>query len=203
MKELNNLDQLADKIYQEGIEKAQRESKSILSSAAAERAKMLEAAREEAKKIVGDAQREASRIARSTEQELIRKGKQLISDLKVEIHRLLGDKILAKNTQAALVDVSFLQTAILEAIRCWEATDSLELVLPSELEDKLGEAFQQSVREHAQNLTITFNNRLRSGFRITEKEQAYQISFTESDFIALFTPYLEEQTAKLFFPTET
>jgi len=203
MKELNNLDQLADKIYQEGIEKAQRESKSILSSAAAERAKMLEAAQEEAKKIVDNAQREASRIARSTEQELIRKGKQLISDLKVEIHQLLGEKILAKNTQTALADTSFLQTAILEAIRSWEATDSLELVLPSKLEDKLGEAFQQSVREHAQNLTITFNDRLSSGFRITEKEQAYQISFTESDFIALFTPYLEEQTAKLFFSSDT
>ncbi len=201
MKELNNLDQLADKIYQEGIEKAQRESKAILSAAEAERAKLLAVAKEEAKKIVTDAKREADRIARSNEQEIIRKGKQLISDLKVKIHQVVADKVLVNNTQAALADVSFLQQAILEAIHSWEA-DSLELVLPQKLENKLEEAFQNSVREHAKNLIISFDDRMSEGFKITERDQAYQISFTENDFIELFTPYLEEQTAQLLFTSE-
>ncbi|MEM9671068.1 MAG: V-type ATP synthase subunit E [Bacteroidota bacterium] len=201
MKELNNLDQLADKIYQEGIEKAQRESKAILSAAEAERAKLLAVAQEEAKKIVTDAKREADRIARSNEQEIIRKGKQLISDLKVKIHQVVADKVLVNNTQAALADVSFLQQAILEAIHSWEA-DSLELVLPQKLENKLEEAFQNSVREHAKNLIISFDDRMSEGFKITERDQAYQISFTENDFIELFTPYLEEQTAQLLFTSE-
>ncbi|MGD1889561.1 MAG: V-type ATP synthase subunit E [Cyclobacteriaceae bacterium] len=201
MKELNNLDQLADKIYQEGIEKAQRESKAILSAAEAERAKLLAVAKEEAKKIVTDAKREADRIARSNEQEIIRKGKQLISDLKVKIHQVVADKVLVNNTQAALADVSFLQQAILEAIHSWEA-DSLELVLPQKLENKLEEAFQNSVREHAKKLIISFDDRMSEGFKITERDQAYQISFTENDFIELFTPYLEEQTAQLLFTSE-
>ncbi len=203
MKELNNLDQLADKIYQEGIEKAQQESSAMLARATADRDRILEAAREEAKKIIADAHREATQIAQSTEQELLRKGKQLISDLKVEIHRMLSDKILKGNTQAALADVEFLQEAIREAIASWDATDGLELVLPPELEHKLGEAFRQSIHEYAKNLTVTFSGRLSGGFRIVEKDQAYQISFTESDFIALFTPYLEEQTSQKLFSTST
>ena len=105
------------------------------------------------------------------------------------------------NTQAALADVSFLQQAILEAIHSWEA-DSLELVLPQKLENKLEEAFQNSVREHAKNLIISFDDRMSEGFKITERDQAYQISFTENDFIELFTPYLEEQTAQLLFTSE-
>ncbi|WKN45601.1 V-type ATP synthase subunit E [Tunicatimonas pelagia] len=203
MADMNNLDILTDKIYQEGIEKATKESEEILTKATAEHDRVVRAAQEEAKKIITDAQREAARISRSTEKELQLKGKQLVSDLKEEIQHLLSQKILHKSTNEAFADHSFMQTAILEAIASWKSTDELELLLPKELEHKLEEAFRQSIRAHAKNLFITFSDRLSSGFRIAEKANAYQISFTESDFVALFAPYLEEQTAQLLFSQST
>jgi V/A-type H+-transporting ATPase subunit E len=199
MAEINNLDILTDKVYKEGIEKAQQDSKAILAKAEDERAEILQAAHDEAQKTIGEARREAERITRTVKNELQLKGKQLISDLKTEIHQLLSQKILAKSTHSAFVDVDFVKSAILEAIRTWQPNSSLEIVLPREMEVKLEDVFHQSLREYAKNFTITFNDKLTEGFRITERDQGYQIAFSDKEFLALFTPYLEHQTELLLF----
>jgi len=203
MTDINNLDILTDKIYQEGIEKAEKKSKGILAKAEAERIRILEEASYEAKKITDDATSEANRLSRSVEKELQLKGKQLISDLKGEIQNLLSRKILKEPAKAAFSDVSFIQSAILEAIASWKPADDLELLLPKSLENRLEKSFQQSISDYSKNLTVTFNDQLQGGFRISENSDAYQISFTEEDFISLFSQYLEEQTTKILFTTST
>ncbi|MEM6842480.1 MAG: V-type ATP synthase subunit E [Bacteroidota bacterium] len=199
MPEINNLEKLTDKIYQEGVRKAEEKSEAIVKSAEEERNRILAEAEAEAKRIIAEAQQQATRAARSTENELTLKGKQLISDLKVEIHQLLSAKILENGMSDAFADVSFLQSAILEAIRSWNSVDNLELMLPSELEKKLEKAFHHSVREHAENLTITFNDKISGGFRIAKKDDFYQISFSENEFNDLFKSYLSEKTNQLLF----
>ena len=59
MAELNNLDQITDKIYLEGIERAEKESKSILSKTEKEREQILSEAREQADQIITQAKRES------------------------------------------------------------------------------------------------------------------------------------------------
>lgn len=199
MTEINNLEILTEKIYQEGIEKAEKDAKTILAKAETERNEILEKARAESDKIINEAKKEAARISRSTEKELELKGKQLISDLKNEIKSILSDKIIEKNTKGAFADTSFLQSAILEAIKSWQPDEELEIVLPKELEKKLKSTFSKSIGSHAKNLTVTFGDKLTGGFRITEKSGGYQISFTEEDFVALFTPYLNRQIHELLF----
>lgn len=199
MPEINNLEKLTDKIYQEGVRKAEEKSEAIITAAEKERNRILTEAQAEAKRIVTEAQQEATRITRSTENELTLKGKQLISDLKEEIHQLLSSKILGKNVATAFANVSFLQSAIIEAIRSWNSDSDLELILPSELKNRLDKAFRQSIREHTESLTITFSDKISSGFRIIKKDDLYQISFTENEFATLFESYLSETTNKLLF----
>ncbi|MEM6362729.1 MAG: V-type ATP synthase subunit E, partial [Bacteroidota bacterium] len=122
MAEINNIEKLTDKIYQEGVEKAQKESKEIISSAEVECNRILEEARKEAKSIVAKAEQEAAKTIRSTENELKLKGKQFISDLQDEIRTLLSSKILKNGTSAAFADAAFLKSAILEAIGFWKSS---------------------------------------------------------------------------------
>jgi len=203
MAEINNLNVLTDKIYREGIEKAEKEAKIMLSEAQAERVRILEKAELRAKKIIDDAFNKANSKARSVEKELQLKGKQLISDLKVEIQNQLTEKILKEPVKEAFSDVSFIKTAVLEAIAGWKPADDLEVVLSKELENKLETSFQESIKAYAKNLTVTFDDQMQDGFRISEMSNAYQISFTEEDFIALFSTYLEEQTVKILFNTSS
>lgn len=196
---INNLEKLTDQIFQEGIEKAEKQSKQMILEAEAERAVILKKAKAEADGILEEAQREALRLQKSIESELELKGKQYISDLRVKIEGLLSQKIIETNTQEALVDVGFMQSAISEVLKNWKDTGNQELILPKDLEDKLNGAFTNSIKKLTPNLSITFESSINAGFRIAKKEDNYQISFSYDDFIEIFRTYLSEQTNKVLF----
>lgn len=199
MSQVNNLDILTDKVYREGIEKAEHDAKDIREKAETEGKRMLEEARQEAKKTIMEAKREADRITRTVENELQLKGQQMISDLKTRIQNILTDKILDQPMVEVFKDGSFIQSAILEAIGAWDPSSDLDVLLPINLEKKLSGSFDKEIRKRAKNLTIDFDHQLASGFRISEQGHGYQISFSEDDFIALFKPYLQEQTRRILF----
>ncbi|MEO1050585.1 MAG: V-type ATP synthase subunit E [Bacteroidota bacterium] len=196
---LNNIDQLVDKIYKEGIEKAEKESNTILTDTQASCRKMLEDAKSEADKILVKARQEADSLSRSIENELKLKSKQMVSDLKAEITNLIGDKVVKENVKAAYADTAFFQSVILEAIKHWSATKGLQLILPESLEDKVKKTLQSTLKTELPDLNVTFNDKLESGFRINSQEDGYLISFTDEDFINLFRTYLTEQADQLLF----
>lgn len=196
---INNLEKLTDQIYQEGIEKAEKQSKKVLQEAEAEKAVILQNAKAEADSILEEALREAIRLQKSVESELELKAKQFISDLKVKIEGLLSKKIIENTTKEALADVSFMQSAISDVLKNWKDTNDLELILPKGLEDKLNGAFTRRIKEVTPNMTITFENTLNGGFRIARKAENYQISFSDDDFIEIFRSYLSEQTNRVLF----
>jgi V/A-type H+-transporting ATPase subunit E len=198
---INNLEKLTDQIYQEGIEKAEKQSQKMLQEAEAQKTAILKKAKAEADGILEEAQREAIRLQKSIESEIDLKAKQLISDLKNKIEGLLSQKIIETNTREALVDVDFMQSVIADILKHWKDTNELELILPKTLEDKLNGAFARRIKEVTPNLTITFETTLNGGFRIAKKSDHYQISFSDADFIEIFKSYLSEQTNKLLFKT--
>jgi len=196
---LDNLEQLTDQIYQEGIEKAELQSKRMIQEAEAEKARILKNAKAEAEKILEEAERESQRLKLSTEAELELKSKQFLSDFKLKIQNLLTQKIVDHTTKEALADVSFMQSIIAEVLKHWKNSDDVELILPKKLEAKINAAFKQRIHEVAPNMVIQFENKLNDGFRIARKEDHYQISFSDDDFIAIFRSYLSEQTNKVLF----
>ena len=175
MKELNNLDQLTNRIYHEGIEKVEKASEQIRFQAEKEKERILQDASERADQIITDAKREAERISRSTEKELQLKGKQFLSDLQYEIQHLLSRRIMETGVKGAFADGDFIKSIIMEVVRKWKNNTELELVLSSELEGKLKAAFSNSVQQYSKNLTVTFDNQVSGGFRIGVKNDVYQI----------------------------
>ena len=196
---INNLEKLTDQIYQEGIEKAEKQSKKMLQEAETEKAVILQNAKVEADGILEEAQREVLRLKKSVESELELKAKQFISDLKAKIEGLLSKKIIETTTKEALADVSFMQSAITDVLKNWKDTNDLELILPKGLEDKLNGAFTRRIKEVTPNMTVSFEGSLNGGFRIARKADNYQISFSDDDFIEIFRTYLSEQTNKVLF----
>ena len=196
---ISNLEKLTEQIYQEGIEKARIQSAKMIDEAEAEKALLLKKAKAQEDGNLEEAQREANRLHESVESELQLKSKQFISDLKAKIEGLLSEKIVETTTRAALLDVNFIQAAIIEVLKHWQNPKDLELVLPKSLEDKINTAFSQRIKELAPNMTITFESALNAGFRIARKEDHYQISFSDDDFIEIFKTYLSQQTNQVLF----
>ncbi len=196
---IHNLDKLTDQIYREGIERAEKQSKIIIQEVENNKEKILQDARDEAAKIVSEARREADRLKRSVENELALKGEQFISDLKARILDMLSDKIIKPNTEKVFTDVKFVQSMITGIIKNLKIDGELEVVFPADLEKKLKQSLANSIREMAPNLTISFGDKVDSGFRIARKSDNYQLSFGNEDFIGIFRPYLSEQADKLLF----
>ncbi len=196
---LNNLNSLTEKIYQEGIEKAEEESKKILQRAQKQSEEIVNKARLEADKLLVEATGKADKLAKSTEMELQLKSKQMVNDLKKEIESMLSDRILTHTIEKGFDQIGFLQDAIVEAIKSWEPAKELELTLPKTLEKDLKDKLDASIGNNMSNLRITFGDRLKKGFLIINKSEGYELSFSDQEFVELFTPYLSERVRTLLF----
>ena len=195
----SNLDKLTEKIYQEGIEKADLKAEEIIKGAEKKKEEIIAAANTEAERIITSAKKTAVLETRSAESEIKLKGKQLVSDLKNEINHLLTLKVLDNNIRQSFSDQSFLQSLVLEIAGHWKSGEELELVLPEKLKEEVGKAFEKNISEHIDNLVVSFSDRLTNGFRISRKGDTYDITFSEDDFIELFSAYLKEKTSQYLF----
>lgn len=199
MEQLSNLDKLTEKIYQEGLGKADQRSKEIINEAEKQAAQIIKQAKAKAEEMINAAKKSIEKETRSAESEVKLKGKQLISDLKHEINYLLREKILDHNIKQSFDDQEFLKSLIIEIAGFWKSEEELELRLPSSIKDKLGAAMENGIAGYIGNLTITFNGRLSDGFRIARKSDSYVITFSEDDFIELFSTYLKDKTRTVLF----
>ncbi len=198
--ETTNLEALTDKIYSEAIEKAEEDAGEIIKNAQAKSEQIIKDAREEAQhNIINKATKDALLLKTSTESELQLKGKQLISDLKREISNLISNKILDQNIKDTFLDTAFFKKIILEVVQHWSKEDVIELHLPENTRDKIDKQFQQEIGASVKDLTITYDDRMKGGFRIAKTDDSYQISFTDEDFISFFQTYLNKKTKQLLF----
>jgi V/A-type H+-transporting ATPase subunit E len=196
---MNNIETLTQKIYQEGVEKANQEADEILHKAKDDATQIVANAKKEAADIKKSAEDEAVQLKRNTEAEIKLSAQQAVSQLKQNIKELLSDKILGQSTGKIFADADFLKQIILETIKNWKQDQGVELHLSEDLQKKLGDSFENSIRKEVKNLEIKPNPRLEKGFRISQEGNAYQITFTEKDFEAFFSPLLKERAQKIVF----
>lgn len=195
----NKLDQLTQKIYQEGIDKAEEEAAKIKSNARREADEIKENARQEAEQIRKQAEDDAQQMRRNTESDLKLAGQQAISSLKQRIKDLLAARVLDEPAKKLMVDKDFLKELIIEVTQNWEEAESIELQVSDKLKKSMDEAFENSLRKEIDGLEITYNKRLSQGFRIQPKDGAYQITFTEEDLKEFFKPYLKQKAEQIIF----
>ena len=172
------LDQLTNKIYQEGVEKAKQDAEEILEKAKAE--------------IIVLAQ-----LKRNTEADLKLAGNQAISSLKQQIKALLSAKILNEPVGELMVNPDFLRELVLSLTGNMDQKQGFEIKFSKEMEGKMDQAFENSLKREVKDLKVDFDGKFAKGFRIEPKGDTYQLTFTEEDFINFFKPYLKEKTEKL------
>jgi V/A-type H+-transporting ATPase subunit E len=195
----HNIDQLTEKIYQEGIEKGKQEGKQIVEQAKSQAAEILKKAEQDADKIKVKAQQEAENLKNNTLSEIKLAGDQSISALKQKIKDLISENILDKKIRDLFVNEEFLKTIILEIIKDWDVSQGMNVTLSKNVEAKLSETFEASVIKAAKGLIINFDNRLKGGFKINESGSSYQLAFSDEDFIEFFKPFLRKKAEEILF----
>jgi V/A-type H+-transporting ATPase subunit E len=198
MAEFKNLDALADQLYSEGMEKAQKESKKLLSDTEKQAEKLIADAKKQADEMLSQAKAEAEKHASAVESEIHQKARQAKQDLKVQIESLINAKILDSATNELLSDQEFVKQLILAVTEAWQGGEEVELTIPEKM-SQLQNDLKAKVHHHLDGMEIHSDQQLKTGFKIESKDKGYMLSFTEADFKALFEPYLSKAVSAILF----
>jgi len=200
----NKLQELTEKIYQEGISKGNTEAEAIISNARKEADNIISGAKKEADEILKEARKKSEEILSNGKAELKLSSKQAINALKQQITDLINGEIIHSSVSSAFDDLQFIQRIIEQAVKNWDAGSAeipeITVLVPKNDEKKLIEYFIKSGKELLdKGLEIKANETIKTGFQISPKDGSYKISFTENDFTNFFKQYLRPRLVKLLF----
>lgn len=199
MAEVKNLDILAEQIYQEGIEKAKKESGEIIKRAEAKAKEILDDAEAQAREHQQKAEKEAERLKTSANNEVQTKARQAVSDLKLAIENLLTTEVLDKPAKETFEKEDFIKELMLKATDQWSQSGNVDIQLSDELASKIQKFLNGELKKKVPGLTVTPQENMKKGFVVEDREDGYYISFTDEDFSEFLKPYFSEHIQKLLF----
>lgn len=191
---------LTDKIYHEGIEKAQEESD-----------RLLREARQQADEIKAKAEKEREELIRATESEMENYRRRVLSEIKMsarktanlikkQLHELLVEKAIEHPLKDSLRDPKVMKEILLAAATAltrdgsggWhiEVSDEMHRLIYPAVEA----AEHQILRE---GVTLKGSKEVDSGFFIREEEGQYKVVFDEDTFKAFLGQFLNVETRNL------
>jgi len=200
----NKLQELTDKLYQEGLSKGKQEGHELLEKAKKEADVLLSNARAQADLMIEEAKKSIAELHDNAQNELKMAAQQSVAKLKLEVESLIVAKALQAPIHQAVTDVDFIKSVIKTAIEAFNpqsgVNPSLTLLLPASQQKELEEFFKIQVdKKLSDNLTLIFDHKQKTGFTISSKEGGYQLRFSDVDFEALFAEYLRPKTKALLF----
>ena len=192
------IQELTDKLYQEGVEKGEQEAERIIHEANTEKSALLKKAQKEAEEIVSNAQKSASELKKNTESELKLYTKQAVEAIKTEVTNLITDKVAASAVKAAFDEKDFMQKVILSLVSEWPKKE--DLVIETSDANALKKYFEANAKNLLdKGLKIEQVNGKNYSFTIAPADGTYKINFGEQEFIAYFKDFLRPQLIDLLF----
>ena len=198
----NKLQELTDKLYNEGLSKGKQEGEEILAKAKVQAEEIVVKAKAEAEAIVAAAQKQADEIKTKTASDVKMAAAQSIAATKKDIETLIVGKMTTESVKKALSSAEFIKDIIKAVAEKFttEGPVDMNLVLPESLKSEL-EPF--ATAELAKILGVgveaTFSKKIAGGFQIGPKDGGYFVSFSEETFNQLISEYLRPATKKLLF----
>lgn len=201
----NKLQELTEKLYNEGVSKAQQEAEKLLADAKAEADKIVNDAEAKAGEIKKNAEQEAEDFRKRVETEVRQAADQTMRSLKQEITELISSDALKQPVKEAFDDKDFLKKIIETAIKNWEPQSdeavSLSVLLSEKDQQKLAGYLKSNTKKllNKGEIVVAADKSMKGGFKIGPKDGSYQIRFDEEDFYNLFKAYLRPKTTAFLF----
>lgn len=200
----SSVEELTKKLYQEGVEKAEKEAEQIINKANQKAQKIVAKAEDQGKVLIDNAEKSAADIKQKNEAEMRLAARQALSTLKQEIRDLIVWEVTSKSVQEAFDDKKFVQGLIGKLVDFWLENfgeiEGLNVLLPK----KDFEEAQEYMRERAQDLLknkikVEFNDTMTNGFQISPEDGRFKVSFTAEDFENYFKSFAKPGAFKLLF----
>ena len=198
----NKLQELTDKLYNEGLSKGKQEGEELLAKAKVQADDIITKAQAEAERIIAAAQKQAEEIKTKTASDVKMAASQSIAATKKDIETLIVGKMTGEAVKKALSSADFIKELIQAVAEKFttEGPVDLNLVLPESLKNDLEPfATKELAKILGAGVEASFSKKVAGGFQIGPKDGGYFVSFTEETFNQLISEYLRPATKKLLF----
>lgn len=198
----NKLQELTDKLYDEGLSKGREEGEALLAKAKSQAADIVAEAEKKAAEIMTKAEKEAEAYKVKVAGDLKMAASQSVQATRKDIEDLVVFKMTGSATEKALSDEAFVKEvikAVAEKFNAETAMD-LNLVLPETLKSSLEPFVKNELSTILKGqVNASFSKKIAGGFTIGPKDGSYFISLTDETFKELISEYLRPATRKLLF----
>lgn len=193
-----NLKSLIEKVNYEGIEKANEAAQTIIAEAKQQADELMNETKQRIANMEAQSANEVNRIRENLNSELKAVVQQTMNTIKDELAAVITNKIVSVGINEALSDTTFLQKMIFTVLQKWQPTDSnlqFAVLLNKADESQFQVFFEQRIKkELAMQVEIIVENKIKSGFKISLKNENYYVSFSDEDFENFFKGYLRTKT---------
>jgi len=200
----NKLQELTDRLYEEGLSKGRQEAEQMVAQARSQAQEIIDGAKAEAADIIARADKKAADISTMVEGDLKMASMQAISAVRQKVENMVLTKAVAEPVEKALSDGKFVKDLISTVVKAFNAANpdavGLEVILPAASRNALDQAFSNEVvKDLSQGIEVKNVKGMPGGFKIGPKDGGYRLSFTADDFTSLIAEYLRPATKKILF----
>ena len=195
----NKLQELTEKLYNEGLSKGKAEGEQLLARAQEEADGIVARAKDEAAAILTKAEKDAADLRQKVESDL-----RMASDQCLQATRkdLLVNEISLGKTEAALKDSGFIKEIILTVAKRFDAQqpEELALILPESMKEELEPWVKgELAKSLSKGVQAGFSKKIAGGFSIGPKDGGWFVSLSDETFRSLIAEYFRPVTRKLLF----
>lgn len=198
----NKLQELTDKLYNEGLSKGKAEGEQLLAEAREKSESIIAEAKKQAGEIIAKAHKEAEDLRTKVASDVKAASAQCLQATKKDIENLIIGNSVDASVKDALTSADFVKSVITLVAEKFSAQESadLKLILPESMKSKLEPFVASELSEVAKRqISAEFSKKLSGGFTIGPKDGSYFVSFTDETFKELIGEYLRPVTKKVLF----
>ena len=203
---MDKLQELTQKLYEEGLAKGKQDGEALLQKAQAEAEGIVKQAQEEAEAILAKARKDAEdfkvKVEVKVEGDVKMAAQQAVQATRSDIENLVVAKVVDGTVDKALANEDYIKgiiTAVAQKFSADEPAD-LSLVLPESLKAALEPFVKNELGKLlGKGVDATFSKKVAGGFKIGPKDGGYFVSLTDDTFKDLIGSYLRPATKKLLF----
>lgn len=199
----SKIQELAQKIYHDGVEKASEEAAKIIAEAEAKRDELLAGAKKEAEAIVHSAKEERAQIQDQSAKEL----KAAVENATVSLQSKVADMVTAgavsQGVDEALASPEALQAVIVRLSEQMFEQESNGVVVSTSDAEQLEAYFRKHAKSFLdKGVEIREVAGREAHFELAPKDGSYKIVVSSDAFKEFFAEFLRPQLKSMLFPSK-
>ena len=195
---MEKIEELAEKLRREGIDKGQAEAEKIIAEAKQKAEKIVADARQQAEAISQQANKKAAELDANTKSELKLYMGQALNALKSEITNMVTDKVVAQNVNKLTDDPKFLGQLTVAMATEWVKQG--DIVISSANADALKAYFAKEAKQLLdKGVKIEQVSGKAALFTIAPADGSYRVDFGKDELESYFKGFLRPQLIEMLF----